>query len=136
MKKNRCSEISCYSPLKDKYCLGTWLPRIRNCRDASKVKFFNAHLTNFKPFNCNFLRTFIVTYFTPPPKVFVNAFVKSKVECKDDESLQMCAQKWTTKEVRQIGHTEWHFRRTFASPSLPRQNQRGKELEHLTVFTK
>ena len=41
--------------------------------------------------------------------------------------MQMCAQKWTTKKVKEIGHSAWYFRKKFASPSPPRQKNRNQE---------
>ena len=52
-------------------------------------------------------------------------------------TTQMCAHKWKTKKVRELGHSAWHFRRKVASPPSPlKQNQRGKGLEHFIFFTK
>ena len=59
----------------------------------------------------------------------------------------MCVLKWTTRKVRQIGRSAWHFRRKFAPPLLPsisayvctaspppRQNHRVKEYRVPNIF--
>ena len=44
---------------------------------------------------------------------------------------------WTTKEVRQIGHSVWHFRRNFASPSPSPDRDKSTEfrsIDHIIFF--
>ena len=52
--------------------------------------------------------------------------------------ITKCAQKCTTKKVRQIAHGGWHFSRNFAFPSPLRQtqNHRGKEYRAIYIFHK
>ena len=51
--------------------------------------------------------------------------------------------KWTAKEVRQIGHSAWHSRQKFASPSPPPDRDKTIEmwsieylLKNLTIYFK
>ena len=43
---------------------------------------------------------------------------------------------WTTKEVRQIGHSVWHFKRNFASPTQTPNRDKTIEQDHLLFFKK
>ena len=55
----------------------------------------------------------------------------SKGNSKEDKAYVEDHDLWTTKEVRQIGHSVWHFRRNFASPSPSPDRDKTIELRSI-----
>ena len=54
---------------------------------------------------------------------------------KEDKAYIEDRDLWTGKEARQIGHSAWHFRQNFATPSPSPDRDKTTELKSIDLFS-